>query len=290
MNKTAPIVLAALVVMALLPFPAFAGEYPRVMFILDGSGSMWGPSEESTKIEIVRDVMSRIIPALPPEVEAGLTAYGHRRKGDCEDMEIISAIGAADREKLLQSVMSISPKGKTPIAATVGLVTEAVRSSEGETTVVLVSDGEETCHDDPCGAVRAMKEAGVGFVLHVVGFGVTEMEKTQLSCLAEAGGGSYFGADNAGDLLAALDTISAEMVVKVEKAKAVAVKSKSGLGRLRLMVRRRFDNEYPLWQNFLVPPGTYDVHVHLDGMDEPLAVGEGIEIAPGSLVVFDTGL
>ena len=56
-----------------------------------------------------------------------------------------------------------------------------------------------------------------------------------------------------------------------------------------LEVRRRWDNEFPLWRNFVVPPGTYDLNVHIKDMDEPLPVGEGLQIAGGELLEFDTG-
>lgn len=55
-------------------------------------------------------------------------------------------------------------------------------------------------------------------------------------------------------------------------------------------MRRRWDNDYPLWKTFAVPTGTYSLKVLLDGMDEPLEVGEGIVVAQGEVVDFDSGL
>ena len=462
---------------------SFAANIPQVMFILDGSGSMWGDAGGQTKIEAARGVMSKVVPSLPPEVKTGLTAYGHRKKGDCNDIEVLLPIGSAGREDLLAKVNAIKPKGKTPIAASLKKAVDTIKQSENETTIVLVSDGEETCHDDTCGVVKEMKSLGINFILHVVGFGVTAKEKKSLECLAQAGGGQYFGAADADALLKAFEDIKTEVVQKVEKAKATTVKAKTRLGKLRitlpqtglkslasiklirksdgkiiktverpeadsthpllageyevilgfanvnyrdpseasigtfevkggetkeaelgsiglnvapsftkkgaiwsisviskgmdkplvtitafdgndyylykpktvtpgtydlafhysespkptvvaqdikvekgkeatvtldsgislkkpaqqqgitgwdlvpsgtkdalLMVKKRFDNEYPLWQNFVVPPGTYDLYLHLGGMDEPLLVGEGIEIIRGQLVDFDSGL
>lgn len=47
------------------------------------------------------------------------------------------------------------------------------------------------------------------FVMHVVGFDVTDEDQTQLACIAEAGGGKYFGAADAARLLAALQAVRA---------------------------------------------------------------------------------
>lgn len=57
-----------------------------------------------------------------------------------------------------------------------------------------------------------------------------------------------------------------------------------------LTVRRSPGNEYPLWRPFPVPPGTYDLHLHVDGTDEILPAGEDISIVPGQIVRFNTGL
>ncbi len=57
-----------------------------------------------------------------------------------------------------------------------------------------------------------------------------------------------------------------------------------------LQVRRRRDNDYPLGETFPVPCGIYTLGVHLEDMEEPSPVGEGIEIQKGRLLEFDTGL
>jgi len=57
-----------------------------------------------------------------------------------------------------------------------------------------------------------------------------------------------------------------------------------------VVVRRGWDNQEPLWRTFAVPAGSYDLDVWLKGMDDPLRLGEGLTIAAGDLLEFDTGL
>ncbi len=211
-----------------------AKGYPQVMFIFDASGSMWGNAGGQTKIEAARSVMARIVPALPPEVKTGLAVYGHRRKGDCNDIEILVSPGSDDRSLLIKEINHLTPKGKTPIASTISMVVDKLKSFEDETTIILVSDGEETCSDDPCGVVRRLKQSGIRFILHVVGFGVNAVQKAQLQCLARAGGGKYFNADNADTLLSAMETVKDEVHQKVERAKTTTKKAASKLGKLRI--------------------------------------------------------
>ncbi len=213
-------------------------QYPEMMFIIDASGSMWSKTGNQTRMEAAKQVMNEIVPSLPPEVRIGLTAYGHNRKGDCNDIETLIPPGSDDRDELLRKVMALNPKGMTPMAAAIENVAHQLRNNETETTIVLLSDGEETCHDSPCAVVKSLKDSGIKFILHVVGFGVDRKQKEQLSCMAEAGGGKYFGAADYSSLLAAFKTVEKEVVKKVEfeKAKSTVKKKKSGLGKLRVVI------------------------------------------------------
>jgi hypothetical protein len=124
----------------------------------------------------------------------------------------------------------------TPISAAVTQVADLLKGRAAETTVVLVSDGQETCGGDPCATVKALKAAGVKFVLHVVGFAVTAADQAQLECIAQAGGGKYFAAADAAGLLAALQTVNAEIAQKVEQAKTQVVSQATGLGKVRIVL------------------------------------------------------
>ena len=54
---------------------------------------------------------------------------------------------------------------------------ESLRHVEQKATVILVSDGEETCNLDPCQVGRELEAAGVDFTAHVIGFDVANPEQ-----------------------------------------------------------------------------------------------------------------
>ncbi len=230
----APAAAAIMAALLLLLCQAALAASPQVFYILDASGSMWGRAGDQMKIQAARQVMEQVVPQTPAEAAIGLAAYGHRTRGDCADVEILAMPGQISREEVLKKINAIQPKGKTPIAATLKLVAEKIGGADAETIMVLVSDGLETCDPDPCGVVKALKKSGIKFVLHVVGFGVDDQGKAQLSCLAEAGGGKYFGADDAASLLAAMEQVNKDVAQKIEQAKTTQVKAKTGLGKLHI--------------------------------------------------------
>jgi len=195
----------------------------NVLFILDGSGSMAGQVEGKVKMNVAKEVMTDLIEELPDGVNVGLEVYGHRSKGDCDDIELLVPVGKADKATLIKQINSIQPKGKTPISKSIEMAGEQLQAMEEETTVVLVSDGEETCEGDPCALVKSLKEKGIKVKVHVVGFDVGDKEKEQLSCIAEAGEGKYFTAKNANQLKGALAEVKEEVIQKVEAPKMVTL-------------------------------------------------------------------
>ncbi|MCC6713353.1 MAG: VWA domain-containing protein [Candidatus Dadabacteria bacterium] len=185
-----------------------------VLFILDGSGSMAAQIDGKPKMDVAKEVMINAIKGLPDDVNIGLEVYGHRSKGDCDDIETLAEVGPTDKEALIEKINSIKPMGKTPITKSFEIAGEKLAATEDETTVVLVSDGEETCEGDPCALVKSLREKGINVKVHVVGFDVGDKEKEQLSCIAEAGGGKYFAADSAAQLEEALAEVEEEVAVK----------------------------------------------------------------------------
>ncbi len=196
-------------------------ESANTLFILDASGSMWGQIKGKPKITIAKEVMAKLVPELPTNKRTGLIAYGHRRKGDCSDVETLVKLGGNHQQPVLKAVKGLNAKGKTPLTRSVNQAIDMLRAEENNSTVVLVSDGIESCGGDPCAAVKAAKASGVNFILHTVGFGLSKKESAQLQCMAKAGGGEYFQANNAEELL---------------KSTRKAVKSK-GPGHFKLTLR-----------------------------------------------------
>ena len=207
-------------------------ENPQIMIILDASGSMYGHINGKAKIEIAKEVIHKIVPAISPEVKIGLSAYGHQKKGDCSDIEVLLRPGEASRDELLSRMDGITPKGMTPISQSIKMVTDLIKGNEEETTIILVSDGKETCAADPCGTVKALKDSGVKFVLDVIGFDVSTEERDQLMCIAKAGGGKYYAASDADSLLAALKSVKKEVEKKITPAKSAKKAVSIGLGKL----------------------------------------------------------
>ena len=200
----------ALTLCTLLSLAGAASAEGRMIIVMDGSGSMWGQIDGRAKLAIARDTVAEVLGSLPADRELGLLAYGHREKGNCGDIELIVPPEKNTSAAILSAVQAMRFLGKTPLTAAVQQAAEALRYTEEEATVVLVTDGLETCEADPCALGTELAQLGLKFTTHVVGFGLTKEEGAAVACLADNTGGSYIAAASAKDLLGALQaTVSA---------------------------------------------------------------------------------
>ncbi len=207
-----PLFAAALACLplSLVPVALPAQERAQSILILDASGSMWGQIDGTAKITIAQSVVSDLMESLPEDQALGLTAYGHREKGDCADIETLIQPGGG-RDAIIEAVNGLTPRGKTPMTDAVIAAAQTLRYTEEKATVILVSDGIETCHPDPCAAARELEAAGVDFTAHVIGFDIDDPEAiAQMQCLANETGGRFLSASNAAELGTALAAVAEE--------------------------------------------------------------------------------
>ena len=187
-----------------------------VVIVYDGSGSMWGQIDGTSKVEIARDVLADLVQNWDAETNLGLVAYGHRSQGDCTDIETLISPAPVDRGSFIDTVNTIMPVGKTPISASIQHAADLLAYRDNPATVVLISDGVETCNADPCALSAQLAKQGVKFTAHVVGFDLDDAAQASLSCIADNTGGMFVPAGNADELHNALAQVQDAMVVAPE--------------------------------------------------------------------------
>jgi Ca-activated chloride channel homolog len=198
-----PVLILALA-QALLSTPVLAEG--KSIIVLDASGSMWGQIDGRPKLEIAREALGTVLTGLDPATEIGLMAYGHRSKGDCNDIELVVPPASGTAQSITDAANAMKFLGKTPLTESVRRAASELKSTEAKATVILITDGIETCEADPCALGAELEASGVDFTAHVVGFGLTAEEGATVACLAENTGGKYIEAKDAGSLIEALKT------------------------------------------------------------------------------------
>lgn len=172
----------------------------HLMFIVDASGSMDSLMGNKSKIALVKEALSGVIRELPSGINAGLVSYGRNRQGDCNDAEELVPLKSPDKNRFIKKLDSITPKGMSAIFLSVQKATEKLKDLTGESTIILIADGQDNCKKDPCKLIQELRKQEISFNVYVIGLDVREEETAQLSCMAKAGNGAYFPAKTPDEL------------------------------------------------------------------------------------------
>lgn len=206
MQNRAIAVLAALGSAIAAASAAAAADPPRsVMIVVDGSGSMWGRlgGARLSKLQAARDALRRVLPGLPPDVATGLASFGHRRKGDCSDAEVIADPAPGDPVRHMGPIDRLNPTGKGPLVLALREAANEFAKGQGG-AIVLLHDGADNCQQDACAAASEIAKEKPGLAIHTIGITLEEEDARQTACIAATTGGRAFDARNADELHAAL--------------------------------------------------------------------------------------
>lgn len=218
-------ILATILASAIaLPVPAAADDPSNVMFIFDASGSMKRPAGNEVRINVAKRVFGQTLKSMPREgLQTGLIAFGHRRKKDCTDIELVSPLGLDMAQSQAGLVQGFEAIGETPIATAITQAGQALKTQKGrQSSIVLITDGIEECHGDPCAAAAGLKALGIDVKVHIVGFALGAGEGSKLQCVVDQTGGRYFEAHDASALQRTLAEVK-QIVTSVPKPEPLAV-------------------------------------------------------------------
>ena len=200
-----------------------------IEYILDASGSMLQTLQGKTRLEIAQDVLTSRLSALPPNTQVGLRVYGHRvpyqgrEDESCQDIELVVPIQANGAQAIIDWLPGMQALGMTPMSASIQQAANDFTFEAGRRNfIVLISDGEETCGEEPATVVEFLKEIGIDFAIHVIGLDVDSPTAAQLKRISDAAGGVYYDAKSEEDLSNALTNVNEAILVPDESPTQVA--------------------------------------------------------------------
>ncbi len=220
------VVVALLIVFAILgitnnqgamaeevPFDGDARPYctEDAMIVFDASGSMAGNTvqglfSDKTRIGEVRAALTAVLPDVTRFRRVGLITYGPGPYQQC-NVRLNFPPEPQASQRILGVVNEINPAGKTPLVNAVVAAARIFEHVSAPGTIVLLTDGEETCGGDPCELGKLLKQQSEHLTVHVVGYQLRSFRWTgaqsflDTKCLAEETGGEYITANNRQDLI-----------------------------------------------------------------------------------------
>ncbi len=167
----------------------------RILFVFDASQSMYGRWQSDLKINIAREILSKVLDSLShmENLEVALRVYGHQYKYPpqvCTDSRLEVPFGRDNFSRIKNRLSSIVPKGTSPISYSLELTARDFPACDNcRNIVVLITDGIEECGGDPCAVSKKLQKEGVIMKPFIVGIGKNFAEA--FNCV-----GDYFDAAN----------------------------------------------------------------------------------------------
>lgn len=203
--------LAALTAGIAFPAGAVADETtataPKVDLVIDVSGSMRAKDiDGQSRMAAAKQAFNEVLDATPEEVQLGIRTLGANYPGDdrrtgCKDTAQLYPVGPLDRTEAKTAVATLTPTGWTPIGPALLKAAEDLDGGEGSKRIVLISDGEDTCAPlDPCEVAREIAAKGIGLTIDTLGLVPNTKLRQQLSCIAEATGGTFTSVEHTDEL------------------------------------------------------------------------------------------
>ena len=170
------------------------GDEPEVVVIVDGSGSMREPfAGAPSRMSMAKDAIASVVNGLPDPVDVALIDFSN-----CDQVRLDKFFSQPERPSLIREVRGLQPDRGTPLARSIERAGNIV-SADVESTIVVVSDGEDTCGRDPCAAARAVKAKRPNVTINVIDVS-GEGGRAMVQCIAAATGGKVLTPNSSLDM------------------------------------------------------------------------------------------
>ncbi|QRY61014.1 VWA domain-containing protein [Gordonia sp. PDNC005] len=178
--------------------------------IIDASDSMLTADAPGPRIDAARSAATGLVDSIPAGSRLAVLAYGtgtgnapKERRAGCRDVRVLIPLGSVDKDAARSAIAGVTPRGFTPIAESLKRAAEQLPTATSA-SIVLISDGEDTCGTPPCDVAKELKRSHPKLSISTVGFKTSGAASDQLRCVAGSTGGMFVGAANRAQLEARL--------------------------------------------------------------------------------------
>lgn len=163
----------------------------NILFLMDASFSMRKEWDGGTKWKTAVNTLTEIVEntASLENVNIGLRLFGHlydESESNCKDTRLELPIGKYTKERFVNKISIIRPKGITPIAYSLEkCVADFGDDNNAKNILILITDGEESCTGDPCKAAWMLQQKGIVLKPFVIGMALTEEATKNFYCIGQ---------------------------------------------------------------------------------------------------------
>lgn len=199
----------------------------ETLFVVDFSASMNEKMGYTPKIYLTIDAIQEILDKSGNEMKIGLRIFGNNdleikdfspeglrsiKDKVCTASKLILPIARFNTRNISDSLSFRSPKGVTPIGYSLRQAVQNDFSIGSHLKhIILVTDGEENCGDDPCAYIKHLSETRKDIKVDVIGISLNDNALLQSKCIATYSNGNVYNINSPEDfkikMKMALDSI-----------------------------------------------------------------------------------
>jgi Ca-activated chloride channel family protein len=162
----------------------------RVLFIVDASYSMdrkWG---KQTLWEVSQKMVQEFAFHIQKNynVEMGLRVYGHQfplNANNCNDSKLEVDIGKNHAQRIVQKLKQTQFKGTTPLSYSLEKAAEDLGCNSHKNLIILITDGFESCNQNPCAIVEKLLDYRIAVKPIVIGLNLDQKEAEHMQCIGD---------------------------------------------------------------------------------------------------------
>ena len=167
------------------------GPMGQVLGAMAGAANYERLTREPKRITTAKQATTSVVRQIPQDVNIGLVLIER-----CPSARSAGFFAPAQRGSLLAQLQAIRPVEGTPLADGVSRAGQMLDGVNKESVMLVVSDGEESCGQDPCAVAAQLARAKPYLKINVVDI----MGTGAGNCLASATGGKVYTAKNVHEL------------------------------------------------------------------------------------------
>ena len=179
------------------------------MVVLDQSLSLSDPwNAGESRLQRVQQALPVALAALPNSARTGVVTFGHRRAGDCADIQVLTNPVERPLDAQLMQDWQATPSpaaGERPLADAIETAAARIMRSSGDNggAIVVLTDGLDSCGGDVCALATRLGQHQIP--VHLVGLGLEQGAQMALSCLPARTGGALLLAAAATEVQSHID-------------------------------------------------------------------------------------
>jgi len=161
----------------------------RILFLLDGSQSMYSRWESGHKMTTAKNKLINILEnyGRKPNIQFALRVYGHtspENLKNCTDTRLEVPFGPNNLNSIRKRLEYITPTGTTPIAYSLQKTAgDFSNDPNSRNIIILITDGLEACGGDPCHVSLELQKKNIILKPFVIGISMSIEAINELKCI-----------------------------------------------------------------------------------------------------------